>query len=141
MVRCLEPLTPRVAIKQSDLELESLTPLSASLSLFVFSFSCFFGSLLPNLDLQSKTAAPPTERETKFLFFLCSQPEQTPHESWEIDPWCVCQVEIMFLLTSCCVSQGYPPLPFRRILEPLFLINSGIICRYSTCLLLSGIGG
>lgn len=67
---------PRVAIKQSDLELRGLSFLSASLS---FPF-CFFSVSVAQSGPPEKHMPIQQRGETKFLFLLLSWPEQTPHK-------------------------------------------------------------
>lgn len=135
IVRCLEPLTPRVAIKQSWFA--TWEPNSVCLTLTF----CFLLLLLLLRLLWVPVAQSGPSRAKQLLNRQRAREQipvlpllstlNRPHTEVGKSIGGVCQVEIMFLLTSCCVSQGYPSLPRRRTLEPLFSIKSGTVCRYS----------
>lgn len=131
IVRCLEPLTPRVAIKQSWFA--TWEPESVSLALS-FSFLLLFRLL----SIPIAQSGPSWAKQLLNRQRVREQIPVLPLLSTLSRPHTVgksiggvCQVEIMFLLTSCCVSQGYPSMPRTRTLEPLFSIKSGTVCRYS----------
>lgn len=134
--RCLEPLTPRVAIKRSwfaTWEPKSVSlahPLARSLFVFFFFFS-FSPSRLPNLDLPEQNSCWTGRAREQIPVVPLLSTLNRPHTEVGKSMGGVCQAEIMFLLTSCCVSQGYPSVPGSRTLEPLFSIKSGTVCWYS----------